>query len=326
MILILSINADHSTDEIMDWINRLGGKCLRLNDSDVIDKHSLFIDFNKRNIVATVDFYGKKVRLGDVKVVWYRKFGFYNHTRYNNVLKDKRASIDLNQYISTEYQTFLSFIQQLLIGKKWLFKPGNKLSKTHQLITAKRVGLKIPPTIITNDKKSLTRFKNKKRKIISKPMKDVSFFRLNDKAYIPYTELIDDNAFESLNHRFFPSLIQGYIDKQLEIRTFFLNNKLYSMAIFSQNQENTKTDFRYYNHTKPERCVPYQLPLSMERKLALLMKNLKLNTGSIDLIKDKQGKYIFLEVNPAGQFGMISQPCNYPIEKEIAKYLINESQ
>ena len=30
------------------------------------------------------------------------------------------------------------------------------------------------------------------------------------------------------------------------------------------------------------------------------------------------------QVNPVGQFSMVSKPCNYYLEKEVAKYLINE--
>ena len=36
---------------------------------------------------------------------------------------------------------------------------------------------------------------------------------------------------------------------------------------------------------------------------------MSLNTGSIDLIKTKSGDYVFLEVNPVGQFSMVSFPC-----------------
>ena len=44
------------------------------------------------------------------------------------------------------------------------------------------------------------------------------------------------------------------------------------------------------------------------------------------MIRDDQGRYIFLEINPVGQFGMLSQLCNFPIEFEIAKYLISKDE
>jgi glutathione synthase/RimK-type ligase-like ATP-grasp enzyme len=51
------------------------------------------------------------------------------------------------------------------------------------------------------------------------------------------------------------------------------------------------------------------------------MDKLNLLTGSLDILKDKNGKYYFLEVNPIGQFGMVSKPCNYYIEEQIAEFL-----
>ena len=57
--------------------------------------------------------------------------------------------------------------------------------------------------------------------------------------------------------------------------------------------------------------------------MAKLMKDLELNTGSIDFIKTKQGRFVFLEVNPVGQYGMTSYPCNYHLDKKIAEYLIH---
>jgi glutathione synthase/RimK-type ligase-like ATP-grasp enzyme len=48
------------------------------------------------------------------------------------------------------------------------------------------------------------------------------------------------------------------------------------------------------------------------------MSQLEMTTGSIDLIVDNDETYYFLEVNPVGQFGFISNWCNAIIEREIA--------
>lgn len=52
------------------------------------------------------------------------------------------------------------------------------------------------------------------------------------------------------------------------------------------------------------------------------MNNLKLKNGSIDIIRGVDNNYYFLEVNPVGQFGMVSNPCNYNIEEKFALKLI----
>ena len=51
------------------------------------------------------------------------------------------------------------------------------------------------------------------------------------------------------------------------------------------------------------------------------MSKLNLNCGSLDLVLDNNGIYYYLEVNPVGQFGMVSFPCNYYLEKKIAEFL-----
>jgi hypothetical protein len=38
------------------------------------------------------------------------------------------------------------------------------------------------------------------------------------------------------------------------------------------------------------------------------------------------GDIYFLEVNPAGQFGMVSTPCNYYLEEKIAEVLLRRSK
>jgi hypothetical protein len=53
---------------------------------------------------------------------------------------------------------------------------------------------------------------------------------------------------------------------------------------------------------------------------------MNLNTGSIDLICTKSGEYVFLEVNPVGQFSMVSFPCNYYLEEKIADLLIQKDE
>jgi glutathione synthase/RimK-type ligase-like ATP-grasp enzyme len=138
-----------------------------------------------------------------------------------------------------------------------------------------------------------------------------------------FTELIKKDELSKISNTFFPSLFQEALQKEIEIRTFYLDGKCYSMAIFSQLDHQTMVDFRMYNNENGNRNLPYKLPENLELKIKKLMKSLELNTGSIDIIKTKDGRFVFLEVNPWGQYGMVSDPCNYNLDEKIAKYLVN---
>ena len=108
------------------------------------------------------------------------------------------------------------------------------------------------------------------------------------------------------------------MDKLFEIRTFYLKRTCYSSAIFSQNDEKTKVDFRNYNYENPNRTPPFRLPKNIEKSIDLLMKKLDMTSGSLDFVYTKSKKFVFLEVNPIGQFQQVSLPCNYYLEKQIA--------
>jgi ATP-GRASP peptide maturase of grasp-with-spasm system len=192
---------------------------------------------------------------------------------------------------------------------------------------AAALGLKIPNTIVTNCKKDLFDFLLKEQEIIIKPLSDAFTLIIpNEISLLTYTSEISKEKIEKMDDWFFTAMFQGLIKKKYEIRVFYLEPNFYSMAIFSQNDEKTTLDFRNYNDDKPNRNIPYKLPIFIEDKLRELMKKLNLQTGSIDLIKSYQNDYVFLEVNPVGQFGMTSKPCNYQIEKKIAQFLIQHDK
>jgi len=94
------------------------------------------------------------------------------------------------------------------------------------------------------------------------------------------------------------------------------------MAIFSTLDKQTEVDFRIYNEKKPNRNTPFNLPEDIQKKIVILMESVGLITGSLDLILTNKNEFVFLEINHAGQFGMVSFPCNYYLEEVIAKELI----
>ena len=114
------------------------------------------------------------------------------------------------------------------------------------------------------------------------------------------------------------------MEKAFEIRAFYLAGRVWAMAIFSQAEERTALDFRNYDAQRPSRTVPYRLPDPVVGAIGRLMRSLGLSSGALDLIRTPEGRHVFLEVNPAGQFGMVSGPCNYHLEKLVAEHLMAE--
>ncbi|HVK98136.1 MAG TPA: grasp-with-spasm system ATP-grasp peptide maturase [Flavisolibacter sp.] len=325
MILIISSSEDVSTDHVINWLHYHKKKFYRLNFFDILDApHKNEVCYSLED--NTLQINSQTIDLNDINSVWLRKLGsFKKSVFYKSCLGEIRQDILIQQ--TGEFNAFvMAIIKNINPNSYWITHYGHRAqNKWNVLKKAAEAGLSIPKTFFTNTKKHLTAWRNH-LPIINKPLNEPYFFTKGKNFFTMYTKEIADKEMAYLPDNFFPSAIQNKIQKEYEIRTFFLDKKYYSMAIFSQNDQQTAVDFRNYNTTCPNRFIPYQLPREVEKKLDVLMDSLNLNCGSIDMIKEKKGDYIFLEVNPNGQFGMVDFPCNYNLHKIVAEKLIERDK
>ncbi len=329
MIALLSKeNFDLSTDEVMDWLDHYNAHFLRLNGEDFTksDKTSTYTINDECNTL-TLMIDGTSVNLSEVSIIWFRRWIRYGEIRekISKLNLEKNLTIGLKDNLIKEIATFSISIFKYFDDKKWLDHPihvGATGKKIELLKIAQSIGLKIPSTIISNNKKDIKAFFDTHQRVITKPIAEVQYFIVEEKAYPIRTQEIYYSDIENAQNLFL-SLFQELIEKTYELRIFYLDGAFYSMAIFSQNDQQTQVDFRNYNFEKSNRMIPYQLSKEIEDKLKLLFKDLQLTHGSVDIIRNTKGEYIFLEVNPVGQFGMVSKPCNYYLEEKIAQYLMH---
>jgi len=235
-------------------------------------------------------------------------------------------SSEIAQALNKEQIVFYDSIFYFLRKNKYFGKVKKTVdnNKIIDLINARKCNISIPDTIISTSKREIKKFfiKNKNDKIITKSLGGLLRFETEDEIlWGKGTTIVDITELNNYKEILFPSIFQKYIEKEYEIRTFYFKGEFYSMAIFSQNDDKTKIDFRNYNIEKPNRMVPFKLPDDIEIKLKKFMEISELDTGSIDLIVSKEERrFVFLEVNPFGQFGWLSKNTNYYIERHIAKY------
>ena len=261
MILILSKSTDVDTDFVIEWLHFLKEPFIRINDEELMTGLTSFYYETQNYEKSYFIINDCKYFFEDIKVVWFRKFGFL--LDYESKLNLER---DLLGFLFDEFKILRDLILNLLKDKIWLHDRVLKKSKLEVLEFAKKSGLDIPNTIITNNKKTLLSFSNKnKDNIITKPLAEAKYIILKNNPYSLSTKKVTN--IDLLDDSFSPSLFQEYIEKEIEIRVFFICGILYSMAIFSQSNDQTKIDFRAYDWTNPNRFIPYQLPVEIEKKL-----------------------------------------------------------
>jgi glutathione synthase/RimK-type ligase-like ATP-grasp enzyme len=65
------------------------------------------------------------------------------------------------------------------------------------------------------------------------------------------------------------------------------------------------------------------LPAAIEEKCVALTQRLGLRFGCIDMIVTPEDKYVFLEINPNGQWRWVQELTGMPIAEAIADLLIH---
>jgi ATP-GRASP peptide maturase of grasp-with-spasm system len=327
MILILSRQDDGSTTSVIEWLSKFNKNFIRINTDDSRTKFE-YLDIDKK--IFSVLHEGSRINLFDCSSIWHRRRGF----SLKNIELDwsklrQKIFFDTSNYqethINSEFKVLTEYFHYIL--ENGIPTLGNykstDVNKLTVLDIAKKNKLKVPKSFVITTKRQLEQILNdsKKSYFITKSIGQGIYHFTDSYGYYTYTERIKNDSLKTLPSNFFPSLIQEEVIKKYELRIFYLKGKFYSMAIFSQNKAETIVDFRKYSGETPQRKVPYSLPYHIQQSLKKTMEELELDTGSIDMIVSKNNEYVFLEVNPVGQFGMTSLPCNYYLEKKIAETL-----
>jgi ATP-GRASP peptide maturase of grasp-with-spasm system len=318
MILILSSQDDLSTNDVIDWLRFYNYKFLRISEEDIIEYDDLFLNNNFFDVHLNIN--NIKYKLSDFKAFWYRRSHYniyFNKIPFNTILGDK-----INNHLSSEAQEIHKIVKKTIQNKSINKYDDLFVNKLEVLKKAAEYGFKIPRTLVTNNKSKLTDFYFENKNIVTKNFSPGVFIFDDNLILETFTRIVDETILNSLPNKFSSSLFQENIEKQFELRIFFINNDFYASAIFSQQDDKTKVDFRDYNFIKPNRTPLFELDDNIKNRLIALMKELGLNSGSIDMLVSKENEYIFLEVNPIGQFSQVSSPCNYYLEEGIAKHLI----
>ncbi|MEL6534358.1 MAG: grasp-with-spasm system ATP-grasp peptide maturase [Bacteroidota bacterium] len=310
-ILLISQRIEPTTDKVMDWLDTKGVSMVRLNGEDLLDDHCISVRLSKPEDSSLMI---NGVPGHQISAVWFRRF----LPPITNEREDKELSTVIG-HRQQEMEACIGVLKGML-DVPWLTSPSQiRRSKWQMLQLAKSVGLEVPDSIISTSGKQVREYLDASKAYITKPLSEATFFSLQEKTYGMYTQEVKADA---LPESFVPSLIQEQVPKAYELRVFYLKGRVYPMAIFSQQNDQTAMDFRMYDRARPNRRTPYTLSEELTRKLQRFMEAADLETGSIDMIVTPDGREVFLEVNPIGQLGMVSLPCNYQLEERIAHTLI----
>jgi MvdC family ATP-grasp ribosomal peptide maturase len=195
-------------------------------------------------------------------------------------------------------------------------------NKLHQLRVASEVGLIIPRTLVTNNAESVGEFFSEvKGKMVTKLLTPISM-SMKGSPFFFYTSAVkEEDLLDGETLRYCPMVFQEEIPKQWELRVVFVNGNFFVGALDASVYNTSTLDWRCAEN---EACVwqPYELPIAVKLALKEFMGRFGLLFGAFDFIVTPAGEYVFLEVNPVGEWGMLERDLNYPISEAIASALL----
>ncbi|RQP25496.1 ATP-dependent carboxylate-amine ligase [Albitalea terrae] len=318
MILVVTEPSDRTANQVIAKLKARGADVARFDPADFPSRASMSVALDARGgQTVTLTQAGERIALHELGALWYRR----PHAPVPHAEVDEAH----RGYLEAECAHWMWDIWNLLPCRIVPATPSviaRADLKAAQLAIAGAVGFELPPTLVSNDPDEFLDFYRRHQgRVISKAPSTL-FNNHFGGALARYTEPVD--RFE-LGHaqsiRFGPVIFQAYVPKRIELRITIVGRRVFAAEIHSQQSQRARHDWRHYdlaNTPHARHCLPAEI----EQCCLLLVQRLGLCYGAIDMIVTPEGRYVFLEINPNGQYQWIEHLTGLPISEAMCDLLM----
>ncbi|WP_313912720.1 MvdC/MvdD family ATP grasp protein [Tahibacter sp.] len=312
-VLIISTVVDVATDAVVNSLAERGIRHHRVNTEDYPFDRSLTLDYQAAR--------NEGLSFGATAVspvsIWYRRLRSPTRPEsmdagiYDFCLRENRAALLGG-----------------LCGQsvRWMSHPSAVWQaelKPFQLRVAQDAGFRIPRTIVSNDPVAIRQAYVDFGPLIVKPVRS-GYFKEGDDEFSIFTSLIAEEHLSTLDSaKWTPSIYQELVPKRYDVRVTCVGRRLFSAAIHSQTDPAAVVDWRRTDNP----LLPHSrldLPVEVSDRVLDLMERLGLSFGCVDLVLTPSNEYVFLEVNPSGQWLWLDDQLDFGISSAVAAWLARD--
>ncbi|MGB3639978.1 MAG: MvdD family ATP-grasp ribosomal peptide maturase [Rivularia sp. (in: cyanobacteria)] len=320
-VLIVTFSKDNeSIPLVIEAIEAQGEKAFRF-DTDRYPtevKLDIYSGDSERIIITDGE---QKLDLSEVSSVWYRRMR-YGH-KIPESMDSQFRTASINECRST-VRGMIASLQGFHFDK--MFNVDRANNKQLQLQVARQVGLLTPRTLTSNNPEAVKQFASECQEegIITKMLSSFAIYGEQGEEQVVFTNPVSEQDLENLDGLCFcPMTFQEKVPKAVELRTIIVGQNVFTAAVDSQSLDGSTYDWRKEGKALVKSWKPYELPEDVEKKLLKLLLELGLNYGAIDIIVTPDGRHVFLEVNPVGEFFWLEvYSPHFPISQAIAQLLL----
>ncbi len=301
MILIIGAPDEAHSKYIYDKLIEKDEKPVYFNTKKI--PNELMISWNSSEKDFLKGYFlieGNKVYFSDIKSVYWRNHFGYQQTLAGN---DYMLKFFMERDIQCAFDS-------LFASSDWLWCNSLKAIELHkkkvfQLNQMAKNNIRVPNTLITNNKDDLEEFlESNNNNVIFKPVLGGAYTKKLSK--------------ESLKSDLVKKLINSPVQFQEMIEGEDLRVYIIGKEVFAAKIETEILDFRT---DKQAKIKPLELPQEIIYKCFRIMEIFDLNYTGIDIRLSDSGEYVFLEANPAPMFIHFEKETGYPISDTLVKML-----
>lgn len=311
MIVIVSSHDDEHARAVVARLRAIGAEYHLLDLSEFPERMQLAASYEGRNASLQLSD-GEAVDFARVSAVWWRRPQPF--TIAAAILRPSHRAFAYNECaeaLGGLWATVATF---------WMNDPARHeiaARKLHQLNVARALGLRIPETLITNDPE-------RARAFVTKPGSGRVIYKAFSATIAEWreTRVVRPEELGLLaNVRHAPVIFQEYVDAVVDLRITVVGEHVFAAAIHSQETA-YPVDFRI--DMAAARIEPFELPETVTSQVLSFMRTLGLVYGAVDMRLTPAGEYVFLEVNPSGQWLFIEERTRQPIADAVAATLVTQ--
>ena len=256
--------------------------------------------------------------LADVTALWYRRNAIGRDIPQDLDPQLRAPSVEESRRVVLGLMAALGVFQ--LDAMEHLRRAEHK---PLQLRLARALGMDVPRTLMTNDAEAVRAFAARcPGGVITKMMSSFAVYDEQGREQVVFTTPLDAGQLEDLSGLdLCPMTFQERLVKALELRVTVVGDRVMAAAIDSQALPGAREDWRREGVALLGAWKPYTLPETLKAQVLRLMDALGINYGAFDFVVTPEGRHVFLEVNPAGEFMWLLSTPGLPIDEALADVL-----
>ncbi|WP_411140394.1 ATP-grasp ribosomal peptide maturase [Streptomyces sp. x-80] len=294
-VLVVTRLDDATADTVIAELNRRHVPVVRLDPGDFPDTLKLNASLGDRGLTGEALTGTRALDLTEVRSVYWRRPGPYISA--DGAGQDERWCAEQARY-------GLGGVLASLPGTHYVNHPWRNRDaeyKPAQLATAARCGLRVPPTLITNDPDEARRFAVEHRPVLYKPLWNSDYTGPDERVLTVWVEDVDpDDLHDGIRRT--AHLFQRRVDKSADIRLTAVGGELFAVRIDGA----PGVDWR--RHYDALTYSPIETPPDVAEAVCAYLDAFALVYGAFDFGLGRDGRWWMYECNPNGQWAWFPRP------------------